>query len=173
MAKVIMLDCDGVLNSRLSLSKAHYRDGDPVGVSVDPHMLLLVLRACRDTGAKVVVSSSWRHSGECMDYLTERIRDLDTGESLVIGKTPVVEDEMVRGKEISAWLSLHPEVTSYAILDDDADAGEGHGGSFFKTSFSLGLTEAISSELTSHLNSHGLPESGDVRTPEEEGKQQV
>jgi hypothetical protein len=28
---------------------------------------------------------------------------------------------MIRGEEIKAWLHQHPEVTRYAIVDDDSD----------------------------------------------------
>lgn len=50
MKKLIFLDCDGVISTLKS------------GWKLDPEKLELLGRLLKETGAKIVVSSSWRHS---------------------------------------------------------------------------------------------------------------
>jgi hypothetical protein len=45
-----------------------------------------------------------------------------------------------RGREIQEWLSRHPEVTSYAIVDDDGeDIRPIHEGNFVQTTWLKGI----------------------------------
>ena len=60
--------------------------------------------------------------------------------------------EGVRGHEIQEWLDKHPEVTRYAILDDDSDMLPEQMPNFFKTTFQNGLIEDIAKKVTEHLN---------------------
>lgn len=134
--KVIFLDIDGVVMP-LSNSK---RDSQDCAARVN--------RLVEATGAKVVISSSWR-----LDVLDAR-RGLDwrvahehpswlsqeawlksdCGLAVpIIGFTPDLprasdDPELEpwehppahRGKEIRAWLAEHPDVASWVILDDQA-----------------------------------------------------
>lgn len=111
--KVLMLDIDGVLNStRTQVAFYGYPHSFSAAdmVKFDPVALALVRRLCRDSGCKVVLSSSWREQFRC-DEVAEAL-DLP-----VIGATPQ-GDYFTRGHEIAAWLERHPEVTRYAIVDD-------------------------------------------------------
>jgi hypothetical protein len=57
-----------------------------------------------------------------------------------------------RGKEIKAWLEAHPDVTRYAIVDDDNDMLPEQQEHYFKTSYyEDGITEKIGAEITEHL----------------------
>lgn len=134
-----MLDIDGVLNSQLS--KNIFTDLFPI----DPYMVILVHRIVEATGAKIVLSSSWRHSSDGVKEIEKRLPNM------IIGHT-TLEDKKVRGDEIQEWLDEHPEVTDYAILDDTSDAGEGHGDHFFKTTFYRGLTDEIAEDVINYLN---------------------
>ena len=53
--KVIFLDFDGVLNS-----EAYVRNCGRSGVVIDPACLLLVKKLVEATGAKIVLTTSWR-----------------------------------------------------------------------------------------------------------------
>jgi len=45
-----------------------------------------------------------------------------------------------RGREIRAWLDAHPDIDTFAILDDDEDAGDcGLRKHFVRTSWQKGL----------------------------------
>lgn len=55
-----------------------------------------------------------------------------------------------RSLEIETWLDAHPEVSTFAILDDDP--GAFIKGSFFQTRWSVGLTDEIADKVITHLN---------------------
>jgi hypothetical protein len=60
-----------------------------------------------------------------------------------------------RHEEITAWLATHPEVTQYAIVDDDSDADDGTG-RYVKTDSYEGLLDSHATalmRLLSPLNS--------------------
>lgn len=118
MTKILFLDVDGVLNTdRLLTVEA----GTYALCDERIAMLNAMLEA---VGAKVVLSSSWRRSKDHVAFLEEHnalkhkhedwctgeepCRDLDTGVYL----------PNERGREVKEWLSRHPEVTQYAIVDD-------------------------------------------------------
>lgn len=108
--KVIFLDFDGVIVT----AHTRYRSGDPWCV----HLLNDIVKK---TGAKVVVSSSWRMGSTVSELQAE----LDSwGVKVdVIDKTPV-DHEVQRGVEIKRWLDTRKDVESFVILDDDTDMGE-------------------------------------------------
>jgi HAD domain in Swiss Army Knife RNA repair proteins len=136
--KILFLDFDGVLNSA-DYVKNRREIRRPSGHAIDALTIPRLNAIVERTGAKVVVSSSWRHQ-----YNAQRLGEIlalhgFTGE--VIGTTPdhvLPSDEYVRGLaadcvkagigyahergyEIQAWLTEHPEATRFAIVDDDSD----------------------------------------------------
>jgi hypothetical protein len=130
--KVLFLDVDGVLNACRRVTKG--TKGFELIDWVLPGPIAHVNRICRVTGAKIVISSTWR-----VGKTVEELRLMFGGVGVlgdVIDKTesgPCIWHiqkgfdqcyEGHRGAEIAEWLSRHPEVTSYAILDDDGDMGE-------------------------------------------------
>lgn len=112
--KVIFLDIDGVLNSHRS---AVAFGGMPFDVHAhrgrfDEIAIRLIGGIAEVSGAQIVLSSSWRN-----DTNWEQI-----GPALglaIVDRTPSMLGP--RGREIAAWLAAHPEVTAYAIVDDDGD----------------------------------------------------
>ncbi len=76
---------------------------------------------CRETEAKIVVSSTWRMDDnykECL-YNGGLSREIE-----ILGKTPRISNE-IRGKEIQRWLeeNSHLIIEKYVIIDDDSDMG--------------------------------------------------
>lgn len=125
--KIIFLDIDGVLNHKNSpLCGAVF--------GIDYTLLPLLKNILDQTGAKIVLSSSWRLS------IHPRLRVKDALASIgaeFIDCTKYLGGP--RANEIQEWLNRHPEVTDFIILDDDIDAEiVGH---FFQTSMNYGLTE--------------------------------
>lgn len=113
--KVIFLDIDGVLN-------LYCESRDEYGCCFHQHLVDNLKRLIDKTGAKIVISSTWRFSGlVIMKEMWEK-RNLP-GE--VIGITPNFMKHygttLCRGKEIDSYLEEHPEITNYVILDDDSD----------------------------------------------------
>ncbi len=126
--RVIFLDFDGVLNSNQFRTQG---GGHGFGVQqIDPAAAARLEKIVRATGAKIVVSSSWRHiwTTEQIAEMLEQVGAERAGRA-VIDRTPSGLGN--RGQEIQEWLDLDPErsavnpdhepVQSYVILDDDND----------------------------------------------------
>lgn len=142
--RVIFLDVDGVLNSERfnrTLEDQHRQLGHhdvcecfKLTRQVDRAAVGRLNRLIAATGAKIVVSSSWR---KLLD--PEELRRVLVEHGLVgdiVGETPDAQDEddeaaildvhavldrITRGHEIDFWLRQHPEVDRFVILDDSAD----------------------------------------------------
>lgn len=141
---VIFLDIDGVLvtergmeylsNDGEDTSKIHDENGHPHFCPLSVSKLKMLIEM---TQAKIVVSSTWRHSG--LDFLKQLWKERNMpGE--IIDITPSSKDR-VRGYEIDKWLKskgyYYPksnwdapmweelrqkcEIKNYCIIDDDTD----------------------------------------------------
>jgi methionine--tRNA ligase beta chain len=120
--KTIFLDIDGVLN-------VDYADRDQFGHIFRDEYVQNLKEVIEKTGAKIVISSTWKDKG------IERMLDLWKERNLpgeIIDVTPdcvdvceatniVYYDQVKRGHEIKLWLDRHPEVTQYVIFDDIQD----------------------------------------------------
>lgn len=134
--KILFLDVDGVLNNGATcFSGGHW--------PIDPNCVRILHRIIEATGCQIVLSSSWRHTSQGRAKVRKAVKYID----ITDGGTGV------RGKQIRSWLQANPEVTKYAILDDDKDMLEEQLPSFFQTSFQKGLTEEIANQVIYHLNS--------------------
>lgn len=147
--KILFLDVDGVLNCvSYFATRTTPRDGRPR--DIDPFRAALIHRILDATGAKVVVSSAWRLADASLAEVRAAV------EPHYIDKTPLITSfarYVDRGEEIAAWLAEHSDVEAYAIIDDDADAGVGHGDNFFRTEWNGdGLNEEIVARVIAHLN---------------------
>ena len=142
--KIIFLDIDGVLNCKDTVQR---QTRYPSIIGIDPYKAILLDRIVLATGAKIVISSSWRH---WPDSMTEIRRAVDPEH--IIDVTPSLQSTRVRGFEIKKWLTEH-SVTKYAILDDDSDMLAEQWSHFFKTTWERGLTEEIAQQVIDHLNS--------------------
>lgn len=152
---VLFLDIDGVLNSThwyktrvrypapRTMEEYHEKEFDPVAVS-------LIKEIIAKTGAKVVLSSTWRLNHENRKAVKKYAVDF-------IGITPQLSrptnlswEYRERGREVNAWLMDNPEVTKYAILDDDPDFFDWQ--PLFKTKNQDGLTREIADKVIVYLS---------------------
>lgn len=123
--KVIFLDFDGVISTYKS------------GWNLDSDKMNLVKKIVDETGAKIVISSSWRQN------TLEDTLELVTRASGHYKGTPLLVSDVVigitkrmfsrsyngeardmgvpRGVEIAEYLTEHSDITNYVILDDDSD----------------------------------------------------
>jgi len=141
--KVLFLDIDGVLNSTRSCiaNKGYPHDFSPEGMPMFDSIAVSLIRGlCARGGVSVVVSSAWRitHHWDAIG----RALELPT-----MDRTPSLLG--VRGDEIAHWLEAHPEVTQYAIVDDDADMLPEQFPFFVKTDGHEGLSYANFAQLCS------------------------
>lgn len=137
--KIIFLDIDGVLNV---IGQGY----DEYGQGFHPHLVENLKRIIDETGAKIVISSSWRKSGlkQMQDMWKHRALPgevIDTTPSLYLQRggsiqfynnkleqhpTPKISGYSIpRGCEIQYWLNSESEThlidDGYVILDDDTD----------------------------------------------------
>ena len=113
--KLVCLDIDCVCNT------AESRDTGENFNNLDPACVARVAKICELTGAKILITSSWRKY-LTLEELTTRLRNKGlTAE--IVGITPVL-DRRERGDEIKAWFKKAQEpIEAFVILDDDDDMG--------------------------------------------------
>ncbi len=126
--KVIFLDIDGVLNSGNYIKNPNIDFDDPT-YQMDPVAVARLNRITDATGAKIVVSSTWR-----LAFLTHPTPLLALQECMqsykitgeVIGMTCEKANALRnrRGKEIQVWINEHyNDIEKFVIIDDDSDMG--------------------------------------------------
>lgn len=147
--KVIFLDIDGVINSE---AFAIWIQDHPEFCEngghfwIDPQKIDMIVNLCEETGAKLVISSSWRGwslKATLEDFST--YRDLSRLNPYIVGVTPRFYMNsrmyMSRGDEIQYYLSTDQSITQYCIVDDDNDMLDSQKDNFVRTDFKTGLTE--------------------------------
>jgi hypothetical protein len=134
--KVIFLDIDGVLNCSKTPNPRKFP------YVVDKRLLARLQRLLDRTGAKVVLSSSWR-----LDPIG-RFAAKHWGVPFI----DVCPDQpkSPRCKEILSWLSDHPKATRYAIIDDEDDDLDNL--PLFQPSGKTGITTDIVKAVEKYLN---------------------
>ena len=118
--KIIFLDFDGVLNS-LEYARKTIQVGDPCTTyDLDPVAGARLKKLVDLSGAKIVVSSTWRIT-RSLEGLRSCLGAFHMWPSDVIGVTPRMNAD--RGYEIQAWLDdwKGPQIDSYVIIDDSND----------------------------------------------------
>lgn len=163
-APTLFLDVDGVLNTASM----------PGARSLHPKLLQRLVQLVRETGARIVLSTSWRLHTGYKQTLIARLEDagLDT-DMHVIGCTPRLAPtrafnplaEGQRCAEILSWLHLHrrnsPALVWAAVDDLDlelpVDMREAFKDHFCRTQPEAGLSEACCQQLRLML-SRAAPE---------------
>jgi hypothetical protein len=139
--KIIFLDVDGVLNSDNSKSR----------LPLSKKLLKNLREIVKETGAKIVVSSTWRRDEFAMKKLR---RALEYKKMKIYSSTTIhyFMPRQIRGDEIDLWLKSHSEIDSYVILDDCSDFHDHHMQNFVQTDCRVGLTESDVKRAINILN---------------------
>lgn len=103
---VIFLDFDGVLN---------HNDLEEGEIRFEKENVKNFNSLLQNSPADVVVISAWRNNMGVND-LRDLFNDYGLPGERIISKSNDIDG---RGNEISGWLSDHPEVKSYVVIDDD------------------------------------------------------
>ena len=136
--KAIFLDIDGVLNSQQE-SICQNVKGTFNYEGLNRVSLGLLRKVVDLTGAKIVISSTWRHDGHLPiagAFEACGWRGI-VMEKTIVGVTPWLTG--IRGTEIQDWLETHKEYTNYVILDDDSDMLESQKDHFVHTDNVIGF----------------------------------
>lgn len=155
--KYIFLDIDGVLNSDLYMSSATYLAEvtalglEPKGTEVvnkahhlhlDPAAIKLLNSLVEKSGAKVIISSTWRKK-----YSLSELRTMLQGRGATFeihGVTPAKMSWRPRGLDISAFLynaNKTDGVPEAFVILDDVDEFSKFQDQFVQTSENTGLTQ--------------------------------
>jgi hypothetical protein len=156
--KVLMLDVDNVLND--SFTSDHLNVDHYIYIGLDTDKIERLNRIIESTGAKIVISSSWRDDSRFIDYLKKRMGQVsDTLPMTIIGQTPFhpTFGRNVRNEEIQEWLDDNKEslkIDRFVILDDiNTEGMQAFGDSFMLTNPKNGLTDEIADNCIKFLNS--------------------
>ncbi len=139
--RVIFLDIDGVLNHCNTRDSRTPTADEKLPIPLAPECVARLNRLVVETGAKVVISSSWRLFARWQDLGPALLRhgvvaDIIDETPDLVNDAPWLErwrtregapfqyERMERGWEIREWLAAHPEVEQFVILDDCSDMAE-------------------------------------------------
>lgn len=161
MRKVLFLDFDGVLNTCWWERKIPI---DKYGYAFDPNAVANLAKIIVETGADIVVSSTWKFMGlsEMQEMWEERslpgkIIDITpntvSDEVLLYADLEHMELTPIRGMEIKEWLdSKGKKVSRYAILDDMDSMLPEQKDHLVLTNPTVGITESDAFKAISILN---------------------
>ena len=165
--KIIFLDIDGVLNSDESMRRKKRS-----GYGFDIHnttqsydcpsqpMIENLNHIVENTGAYIVISSSWRHYHK-IDEIKQLFEKLEI-KGKIVDYTPVVKLSTYRGLEIQNWIDNYNEakakgnfllkpIKSFVILDDNNDMLNLKD-RLVLTDYKIGLTKTNAEEAIKILN---------------------
>lgn len=149
MLRVIFLDVDGVLNSRNTIRITSWGN-----TFVETALVENLKQIIKATGAKVVLSSSWRYDRDDPVRNTEFLElrsELEKHGIQFFGFTPELHD---RSEDIDQWLTQHPETENFVILDDsNITLNQDH---WVKTTMSHGLGQEETNQAIRILLDHKL-----------------
>lgn len=148
--KVIFLDIDGVLNNLESLRfpRVRVESSQHSYSAAHPSCIKALNQIIAATEARIVISSTWRGIG--LAVLFEIFHQWGV-RGMTVGYTPLWDRSNERGDEIASWLSGHPEVESFVILDDCDDMGHLRH-RLVQTNYEIGLTAEDADRATAMLN---------------------
>ena len=163
--KVIFLDIDGVLNTKdWHCRMTKDTPQDEFGFAFDPAAVSNLAHIIDETGAEIVISSSWKFYGVPKLREMWEIRSLP-GSILDITPNTVSDDILLnanleemelgvcRGNEIKEWLSRHKgEVSNYVIIDDFDDLLPEQDNHSVITNTLIGITEQDADKAIRILN---------------------
>ena len=158
--KIIFLDIDGVLNSQLFYTSGRASERRiKIENDIDPVSVGFLNTLIKDTGAKVVVSSTWRLGRTIQELQSILEHNGFVGE--VIGKTDSLRGEhCLRGNEILKWIKdneaiigcSYSDYTNYVIIDDDSDMLYWQRNNLFLTDGYCGITPNLAYRAARFLN---------------------
>jgi len=151
---IIFLDVDGVLNCSDTWKGPH---GNGVH-TICPDLCDNFARVVKETGADVVVSSTWRLHQSGLSFLADRLNERGV---TILDITPDIPRKRLsgpptlRGEEIRQWLIENDRLDDrIVILDDDSDFLREQKPFHVKTTFhgKGGLTPELANEAIRILN---------------------
>lgn len=142
---VVFVDCDGVLNSDEFAKHCLEEEGyDPFDCDdLDPRAIRNLKRIVDETGASIILSSSWRWDDKALKAVRQQLKAY----GMEIEDTTIMDimKTLSRTDEIKLYLDEHPSITKYVILDD-AEIKEPFADHWVRCLFKNGLTKKLAEE---------------------------
>ena len=152
MKKILFLDIDGVLNPKWWICK---KPSDRYGVLFESDTVANLEKIIVETGADIVISSSWKLMGlsDMQNMWKDRklpgkVIDITPNymsEELLLNadmNDTDIDSLYIRGVEIKGWLALRgAEVSNYVIIDDMDDILSEQQSHFIQTDPEIGITD--------------------------------
>lgn len=138
MRKILFLDIDGVLNTDRQQWYCQMNSIAPVdkfGYAFDSKALENLATILEETGAEIVISSSWKFLG--LQTLQKMWKDRNMPGTIL----DITPDGDNKGLKIDEWLLKHEgQISGYAIIDDENDMQPEQQGHFVQTNPQFGIT---------------------------------
>lgn len=133
------------MRKKKAIAEGRSHDEASAIANMDPSAVERIMRIVKETGAEIVVSSTWRFD----DNICYKLRFM--GIPQIYGITPGTA-KRYRGEEIKLWLDEHPEVTNYVIIDDDNDMLDEQYPHLVQTSWYEGINDCNVEKAINILN---------------------
>lgn len=126
--KVIFLDIDGVLNTSktFKIREQIEKETGIWNIEIDEFRVAHLKQIIDETGAKIVLSSTWKKDLENVDGKIVPIHEKGEGLLNILNKHGIeLYDILKKGYDlnredlITIWLNEHPNVESFIIIDDE------------------------------------------------------
>ena len=167
MRKILFLDIDGVINTDRQCERCYEKGIVPderFGYPFDPEAVACLARIIDETGADIVISSSWKFWG--LPDMTNMWKDRNMPGKIVDVTPNTMSDEMLlnadltnmdmmafKGSEIKGWLTKHRKsVERYAIIDDVDDMLPEQQDCFVQINPITGISEKDAEKVIEILN---------------------
>ena len=138
MRKILFLDIDGVLNTDRQQWYCQMNSIAPVdkfGYAFDSKAVENLATILEETGAEIVISSSWKFLG--LQTLQKMWKDRNMPGTILY----ITPDGDNKGLKIDEWLLKHEsQVSGYAIIDDENDMQPEQQEHFVQTNSQFGIT---------------------------------
>ena len=128
MSPIVFLDLDGVCNDDAHYSAAvagcrTHTEAIAAALArgLDPVRVARVERVCAAVGASVVIVSGWRRYAT-VEQIGASLRAAGLTAPVIDAVGGVKMSGDLRQSATHEWLREHPEVTAWAVIDDDRDA---------------------------------------------------
>lgn len=155
--KIVFLDIDGVLNSddwykSGEAKKAYEKTKIVSDYHFDPNAWKLVEKLLIETGAKIVLSSSWRNYNLEATLNDFKGTNFEVLNKYIVGITPRSALRH-RGNEIKTFIETTDiKIDKYVIIDDDTDFNTEQLPYFVRTNWFYGITEENYNKAKKILN---------------------
>ena len=169
MKKIIFLDFDGVLNTEHNQNMLMYHGKpwkDTQGAFFDPDAVAALKRIVEETGADIVIESSWKYLG--LEAMQQMWSDRDMPGNVIDATPSYASDKWLlnadpddvdpgrtqwKGVEIASWTAdtLH-EDARYVIIDDEYVILDSQLPHFILTNPYNGITPELADRAIKMLN---------------------